>query len=245
MTEPALLQFRGVRKTYGDGAFALHVEHLDLAAGQVMCLVGPTGSGKSTLLRLLAAVQAPTAGQIHFAGRPLEAGILPTATRRRITMVFQNPFLVAGSVRSNVEYGLRLRGKQACRRARVDRILHQFGLSRLGLQSARSLSGGERQLVALARALVVEPDVLLLDEPTAHLDPAHVALVEDVVRQDHVRRGTTIVWATHNLFQTRRVASQAGLLLGGQLVEVASVRTFFQSPSDPRTSDFVQGKMVY
>lgn len=244
MNEPALLQLRGVRKSFAHGAFALHVQQLDIAAGQVICLVGPTGSGKSTLLRLLAAVETPCAGQILFAGRPLAAATSPTATRRRITMVFQNPFLVAGSVRSNVEYGLWLRGKSG-RRALVDRILHQFGLDRLAPQSVRSLSGGERQLVALARALAVEPELLLLDEPTAHLDPAHVALVEDVVRQDHLRRGTTVVWATHHLFQTRRVADQAGLLLGGRLVEMAAIRTFFESPTDPRTSDFVQGKMVY
>ncbi|NOX52856.1 MAG: phosphate ABC transporter ATP-binding protein, partial [Planctomycetes bacterium] len=101
------------------------------------------------------------------------------------------------------------------------------------------------QLVALARALVLEPDLLLLDEPTANLDPAHVALVEEAIAEDHQRRGTTVVWATHNLFQARRVAERVGLLLNGQLIEVASTQTFFDAPSDPRTADFVQGKMVY
>ncbi len=99
--------------------------------------------------------------------------------------------------------------------------------------------------MALARALVVEPAVLLLDEPTAHLDPANVALVENLVCEQKQRVGTTIVWATHNLFQARRIASRVGLLLNGQLVEIAETTAFFDHPSDQRTADFVDGKMVY
>jgi tungstate transport system ATP-binding protein len=91
----------------------------------------------------------------------------------------------------------------------------------------------------------VQPEVLLLDEPTAHLDPAHVALVEEVIDAEVRQRGTTIVWATHNLFQARRVAQRVALLLGGRLVEVASSETFFHAPRDPRTAEFVQGKMIY
>jgi tungstate transport system ATP-binding protein len=107
------------------------------------------------------------------------------------------------------------------------------------------LSGGQTQLVALARALAVEPDVLLLDEPTAHLDPARVALVEEAVG-DFQRRGqATVVWATHNLFQARRVAHRVTLLLDGRVVEVAPTQTFFEAPSDPRTAAFVRGKMIY
>jgi tungstate transport system ATP-binding protein len=93
--------------------------------------------------------------------------------------------------------------------------------------------------------LAVEPDVLLLDEPTAHLDPARVALVEEVVGEFQRRRQATLVWATHNLFQARRVAHRVALLLDGRLVEVAPTQTFFEAPSDPRTAAFVQGKMVY
>jgi tungstate transport system ATP-binding protein len=118
-------------------------------------------------------------------------------------------------------------------------------LSKIASQSAQTLSGGQTQLVALARSLVIEPDVLLLDEPTAHLDPAHVALVEETIRQFQQERQTTIVWATHNLFQARRVADRTALLLNGQLVEVAPTEEFFKNPSDSRTAEFVQGRMVY
>jgi tungstate transport system ATP-binding protein len=110
---------------------------------------------------------------------------------------------------------------------------------------ARTLSGGQQQLVALARALAVEPEALLLDEPTAHLDPAAVALVEGLIAEQARTRGMTTVWATHNLFQGRRVADRIGLLLGGRLVEVASAADFFDAPRDLRTAAFVRGEMIY
>ena len=106
------------------------------------------------------------------------------------------------------------------------------------------LTGGEIQLVALARALVLNPEALLLDEPTANLDPARVALVENVIKTVHRERRTTIVWATHNLFQARRVAERVGLLLDGNLVELAPVKEFFETPCDPRTAAFVRGEVV-
>jgi len=124
-------------------------------------------------------------------------------------------------------------------------MLERLGLGALGGRGARTLSGGEAQLVALARALVLGAEVLLLDEPTAHLDPARVALVEEAVRDTQRRRGDTVVWATHNLFQARRVADRVALLLEGRLVEVAPAEAFFTGPSDPRTAAFVRGEMIY
>ncbi len=237
-------QLRQVRKSYGD-SFTLLIEQLDIPAGQVLGLLGPTGAGKSTLLRLLAGMESPTAGEVQFKGRCHGTDDWPLAVRRHITLVFQRPLLLSESVRANVEYGLRLRGCADRSGEKATRWLARLGLQRLESQVARTLSGGQTQLVALARALVIEPDVLLLDEPTAHLDPAHVALVEDVIAEDHRQRGTTVVWATHNLFQARRVADRVSLLWNGQVVEVAPTAEFFESPSDPRTADFVQGKMVY
>ncbi|MDP1796803.1 MAG: ATP-binding cassette domain-containing protein, partial [Planctomycetaceae bacterium] len=111
-------------------------------------------------------------------------------------------------------------------------------------QPGRTLSGGERQLVALARALVLQPLVLLLDEPTANIDPTYVGLIEDVLQELRVGRSTTIVCATHNLHQARRIADRASLILNGDIVESGLVDDFFQRPHDPRTAAFVQGKMV-
>jgi tungstate transport system ATP-binding protein len=235
-----LYRLDGVTRAYG-GRTVLGVDHLEVGR-EVLCLVGPTGAGKSTLLRLLAGLEPPTSGRLLFAGRPLGNGDPPRDVRHRLTLVFQRPLLLAGTVLTNVEYGLRLRGGGRLRpRARA--ALDHLGLGGLAHRAARTLSGGETQLVALARALVLEPDVLLLDEPTAHLDPARVALVEEVIGEVH-RRGTAVVWATHNLFQARRVARRVALLLDGRLVEVAPVEDFFTNPRDPRTAAFVRGEMV-
>ncbi|MHC4830770.1 MAG: ABC transporter ATP-binding protein, partial [Planctomycetota bacterium] len=209
MTGAPLYELQELRRTLGPN-FTLHVDALDVLGGEVLGLLGPTGAGKSTLLRLLAGLAPPTGGEILFHGGRFSSADLTLATRRRITMVHQRPVLLTGSVRSNVEYGLRMRGIQD-RAPRVDRVLECLGLSALASQSSSSLSGGQVQLVALARALVIEPDVLLLDEPTAHLDPAHVALVEDAIGAFHKERVAAIVWATHNLFQARRVAGRCAL----------------------------------
>jgi len=241
-TDP-LFQLKDVRKQYGD-AVVVNIKSLEIPAGELLCLLGPTGAGKSTLLRLFAAVEQPTSGDVLYHKSPLRLDS-PLATTRPITMVFQRPILLAGTVRSNVEYGLRLWGDKDALSSKVDDILEVLGLTKLAAHSAQTLSGGQTQLVALARALVLEPEVLLLDEPTANLDPAHVALVERVIQDDFQQRKTTVIWATHNLFQARRVAQRAALLLNGHLIEAAATDQFFESPSDPRTRDFVEGKMIY
>ncbi len=242
MTGDSLLRLENLRKSYG--SFTLHIPELAVRAGEILGLLGPTGAGKSTLLRLLAGLASADQGKIFCESKPFASDGLDLHTRRRLTMVHQHPLLLTGTVRFNVEYGLRLRGHPQ-REDKVDAILDRLGLSKFAPQSARTLSGGQTQLVALARALVIEPEILLLDEPTAHLDPAHVALIEDTIRQVQEERPMTVVWATHNLFQAHRVATRAALLLDGQLVETTPIDEFFLSPSDPRTADFVQGRMVY
>jgi tungstate transport system ATP-binding protein len=230
------------------GRTVLHLEELEVFSGERLFLLGPTGAGKSTLLRLLAGLEAPAAGEVRFGLHRLGCPNPPLEVQRRLTLVFQRPLLLTGTVQANVEYGLRLRGRRVGSEApavRARRVLERLGLLPLAGRSARALSGGETQLVALARALVLEPEVLLLDEPTAHLDPAHVALVEEVLAEAQGRWGATFIWATHNLFQARRLASRAALLLDGRLVEAASAETFFTAPRDPRTTAFVRGEMVY
>ena len=120
-----------------------------------------------------------------------------------------------------------------------------MGLPGLARQPARTLSGGEAQRVALARAMVLQPDVLLLDEPTANLDPYNVGMIENTVRGLNEEEGTTIVLVTHNVFQARRLADRVGLMMDGRLVEVADVEAFFEAPVDPRTAAFVRGEMIY
>ncbi len=224
--------------------FELRIANLAVPRGRVFALLGPTGSGKSTLLRMLAGLERPTAGEMLWRDSPCYRNGEAKDVRQAATLVFQRPLPIRGSVRTNVEYGLRIRGA-ADRSDRVADVISRLHLEPLASQSAATLSGGQLQLVAIARALVLRPDVLLLDEPTSHLDPAHVALVEEAVLQHQRERGTTVVWATHNLFQARRISHDVGLMLDGQLIEQLPTEVFFESPQDPRTRDFVQGKMVY
>jgi tungstate transport system ATP-binding protein len=245
-----------VTKVY-DQRCVLDVEELEVYRGEILALVGPSGAGKSTLLRLLNFLEPPSSGSIDFeapskgrahAGRrhiTFDAmHPVPLDLRRRVTTVFQRPILLNRSVYANVRYGLRLRGVRDSRRP-VEEALEQVGLSDLAHQRARTLSGGEAQRVSLARAMVLEPDVLLMDEPTANLDPYNVSLIEDIVCSLNDRQGTTIVLVTHNVFQARRMAHRVGLLLEGHIVEVAETTPFFESPQDSRTEAFVRGEMVY
>ncbi len=225
------------------GRTVLTIKQLEVEPGEILALMGPGGSGKSTLLRLLNFLEAPAGGTITFLGRPIRDGRPPLALRRQVTTVFQRPVLLRMSVWANVHYGLRLRGLQAD--DRVEEVLAQVGLAEVARRPATSLSGGEMQRVALARALVIRPTVLLLDEPTANLDPYNVGLIEEIIRRQNSEQGTTVVLVTHNVFQARRLAHRVGLLLDGQLIELADVHTFFTAPADPRTAAFVRGEMVY
>jgi tungstate transport system ATP-binding protein len=147
------------------------------------------------------------------------------------------------SVRDNVAYGLRVRGAPSSQ-ADIDSLLEEVGLASLADARARTLSGGEVQRVAIARALAFNPDVLLLDEPTANLDPRNVRLVEQLIRGRHAQ-GVTIVLAVHQIFQARRLADRTALLLDGQIVEVGPTHAVLDAPQDPRTRAFLTGDMIY
>jgi tungstate transport system ATP-binding protein len=240
----ALLRVEDVRQVY-EGRKVLRIDHLEIFRGEILALVGPSGAGKSTLLRLLNFLEPPSRGIIHYEGLSFRSGLkMPLAARRQVTTVFQRPHLLNRTVAANVAYGLRLR-RFPDSQARARRALEEVGLSHLADQRARTLSGGEAQRVALARALVIEPEVLLLDEPTANLDPYNVDLIEKSVDQINRERGMTIVLVTHNVFQAKRLAQRAGFLLDGRLIEITDVKTFFEAPADPRTAAFTGGEMVY
>ncbi len=242
-----LYRLSGVSKVY-NGRQTLALEELAIARGEILALVGPSGAGKSTLLRILNFLEAPSAGTISFDGQEYGPGrSVPLEVRRRVTTVFQRPVLLQRSVEANVEYGLRLRGqgRQQGLKKHVGHTLEEVGLAGLAGAQARTLSGGEAQRVALARAMILEPDALLLDEPTANLDPYNVGLIEQIVQRRNQEQGTTIVLVTHNVFQAHRLATRVALLLEGRIVEVQDVHGFFEQPQDPRTAAFVRGEMVY
>jgi len=239
----ALYVLENVRKVY-DGRSVLHIERAEIRKGEILAIVGPSGAGKSTLLRLLNFLEQPDEGTILFQGHPVDGGAVPLALRRRVTTVFQQPVLLSTSVAQNIHYGLRLRGKKG-EQQEVQQVLKRMGLMDLRHAPARTLSGGEAQRVALARALVLHPTALLLDEPTANLDPYNVGLIEEAIGELNAEEGTTVVVVTHNIFQARRLAHRVMLLLGGWIVEQAATEAFFETPQDPRTAAFVNGEMVY
>jgi tungstate transport system ATP-binding protein len=230
---------------YGDRT-VLRIDSLQIQPGEIFALVGPSGAGKSTLLRLLGMIEQPSQGQVAITldGRTVTSSNASIAERRRLAMVFQRPVLISASVRANIAFGLRIRGHRNCT-AKVEQALDRVSLLSLIDAKANTLSGGEMQRVAVARALVLEPQVLLLDEPTANLDPYNVRVIEDRIREQHQHHGTTMVLVTHNIFQARRLATRVALILDGELIEVASTEAFFESPRDPRTSAFVSGELVY
>ena len=228
-----------------DGREVLRIEQLQIQQGEILAIVGPSGAGKSTLLRLLNFLEEPSSGLITFKGMPFGARHrIPVELKRCVTTVFQRPCLLSRSVAANVHYGLQIRGNRDSH-GRVAEALEQVGLQHLARAQARTLSGGEAQRVALARALVIEPDVLLLDEPTANLDPYNIKLIEQIIREHNQQQGATVVLVTHNVFQAKRLAQRVALLLEGRIVEIGDVDSFFQSPTDPRTAAFVGGEMVY
>lgn len=239
----AVYTLQQVAQTYGPRT-VLDVGRLEIQRGEILALVGPSGAGKSTLLRLLAFLERPSRGTLQYEGRPVGEQWPDLAARREVTMVFQRPQLLRRSVADNVAYGLRLRGKKDAA-GKVTAVLEQLGLAELAEASARTLSDGEMQRVALARALLLAPKVLLLDEPTANLDPYNVRLIEAIVLRANREAGVTAVMVTHNIFQARRLASRVGLLLGGELVELAETEAFFERPQRPETAAFVRGEMIY
>ncbi len=233
-----------ITRQYGE-RLVLDVPSLDVQSGEMLALVGPSGAGKSTLLRLLNFLEPPTTGTIWFQGAPIAGtGQVPLDLRRQVTTVFQHPVLLSTSVMKNVVYGLQLR-KAPHARSVAHAALAQVGLDHLADKPARTLSSGEMQRVALARAMVLAPRVLLLDEPTANLDPYNVQLIEQAIVELHRQHATTIVLVTHNVFQARRLAQRVALLLSGRIAEVADVASFFEAPRDDRTAAFVRGEMVY
>lgn len=226
------------------GSFRLSIPGMEVNKGEVIAVIGPTGSGKSTLLRLLAGLDVADRGILTIQGENVSPQGIRHEKMRRMTLVPQAAQLLKGSVRYNVEFGLRLRGPLETDNL-VDNVLERLGLAAIVNQHTETLSGGQVQLVALARALVLQPDILLLDEPTAHLDPAHVSRAEEMVREVQKQTGATVIWATHNHFQARRVSDRTALLLDGELIEMAETEQLFSQPADRRTGEFLQGEMVY
>jgi tungstate transport system ATP-binding protein len=210
---------------------------LTIAPGAPTLIVGPNGAGKTTLLRLCMGLDVPSSGRISWGGRVDRA-----ALRRAI--LFQRPVMLRRSTGANVAYALAQAGIARTQRAeRVAALLDRVGLSDLAQRPARRLSGGEQQRLALARALARDPEILLLDEPTANLDPAATRSVEEIVLMA-ARSGIKIVMASHDLGQVRRLAGEVIFLVRGALCEQGTAAEFFDHPKTPEAAAFLRGDLV-
>jgi tungstate transport system ATP-binding protein len=237
------LECRSISKSY-DGKHALKDVTFEIEGGDLLSVVGPSGSGKTTLLRIIDGLEKADSGEVLLEGKKISGE--PYPHRKMIGMVFQNPVLFNTTVFNNIAYSLRFRGEDGeTIKKKVDEMLRLIRLHDLRARSALTLSGGEAQRVALARVLVYDPDLLLLDEPTANLDPYNVSIIEEVLQRSNRERGTTVIVVTHNIFQAKRLARNVAFLLEGELVEISDSAAFFESPRDPRTLSFIRGEMIY
>lgn len=236
-----MYKLSGIRKRY-NGKLILDIEDLAIRKGELLTIIGPNGAGKSTLLRLLHFLEAPDEGEIHYAGKRIQHPV-PLDFRRRIGMVFQRATLFNRSVRENIVYGLKVRG--AGLDGVVSAIIDRLDLHHLVNENARTLSGGEAQRVALAQALVLEPEVLLLDEPTANLDPYNAGLIEDIIRTFRENGSPTIILVSHHVTQALRMADRVAVIFGGKIIEIVDAEGFIENSEDPRTVAFVEGKVPY
>jgi len=210
---------------------------LIVAAGAPTVLIGPNGAGKTTLLRLLMGLIRPSRGSLSRGGR---VGAAP----ERCAIMFQRPAMLRRSAAGNIRYALAAAGvPRAERSARCAELLALVGLSDFAGAPAKRLSGGEQQRLALARALAKDPAVLLLDEPTASLDPAATKTIEDMIR-DIAARGIKVVMSTHDLGEARRLAGDIMLLHRGRVIETANASDFFTAPRTDEAKKFVAGELL-
>ncbi|MBA7483602.1 Vitamin B12 import ATP-binding protein BtuD [subsurface metagenome] len=236
----ALIETLNIGQKYG-GQDVLKDVSLDIEAGEVFALIGPTGAGKTTLLRLLDLLETPDAGSIRFDGRDVTANkSLRLKARRRMAFVLQKPVVFNMSVYDNVACGLKWRGeKEPALRQRVNQALELAGMAQYAKRNARTLSGGETQRVAIARALAIAPEVLFLDEPTANLDPVSTAKIEEVLAHIIAEGKTTVVMATHNMSQGQRLAGRIGVMMNGCLLQMGSPGDIFSTPGNKEVAEFV------
>ncbi len=236
----ALIETVKLEQKY-DGRAALKGVNLKIERGDVFALIGPTGAGKTTLIKLLDLLNVASSGIIYFDGvdvtrdrrKRLEA-------RRRMALVQQEPIVFAMSVYDNIACGLRWRHKRnKIVRQKVESMLELVGMTDYRDRSAKTLSGGETRRLAIARALVTEPEVLFLDEPTTNLDPISMSKIEEVLVHIIREQKTTVVMATHDMLQGQRLADGIGVLINGKLQQVGSPNEVFYSPKTREVAEFV------
>jgi len=253
-----LVTVRGVRKRFGAREVLRDID-LSVLAGSITVILGTNGAGKTTLLRILGLLEPADEGTVAYDGivpsvSTVTYGALTASPaqdkhylplRRQMLLAFQHPTIFSGSVLSNVTYGLQLRGMSRTEaEERSMGALREAGIAERARQHASSLSGGEAARLSVARALALQPRLLLLDEPSASLDPYGTKLLEDLLLHMRDDLGMTAVVVTQDIFEARRVADQVAFLHEGRIIEQAPREAFFTNPHDDRTRRFVAGELL-
>jgi len=251
MTTPIKMSARNLDFFYGDFK-ALHSVNMDIITSQVTALIGPSGCGKSTFLRCLNRMNdlidiARVEGELTLDGQDIYAGSIDVVElRRRVGMVFQKPNPFPKTIFENVAYGLRVNGVKdnAFIARQVEKSLKQAALwtevkDRLHT-NALGLSGGQQQRLCIARALAVEPEVLLMDEPASALDPIATQKIEELIHE--LKKTLTIIIVTHSMQQAARVSDVTAFFYMGKLIEMDQTETIFTRPSNKQTEDYITGR---
>jgi len=224
-----------------DGRVVIKQLDLKVRERQVLAVIGPNGSGKTTLLRMMAFLDKPTDGEIHYKGEKVDNSSAKVI-RGKVTMVFQRAVNFNKTVYKNVAYGPELKMSKDEIERRVVQALDLVGMKKFADRRSKKLSGGEQQRVAIARALVLEPELLLLDEPTANLDPKNTVEIERIIRE--IKKKTTVVIATNNPFQASRLSDRVVCLLNSHLIGEGTPKEIIDRPKDARIKKFVRGELI-
>lgn len=241
-----MIEFSSVNKKYGEKEVLKDLT-FRIGRGEIFTFIGPSGSGKTTILRMIDLLENPTSGSILIGGKETDVPERDrVALRRRMAVVFQKPAALRGNVHDNIALGLKFRGLAPEEiRTRVRESLHLVGLEGYEKRTTATLSGGELQRVAIARALVCNPDILLLDEPTANLDPESTERIEDLILSLNERFDTTIVLSTHDMIQGQRLATRMAVILEKTLGQVGDALDIFYKPDSRKIARMVGVENIF
>jgi len=203
-------------------------------------IIGPNGAGKSSFLKIITGFVKPTSGKVYFKDKVI------SEPQQNIAVVWQKPYMLRTTVYKNIAYGLKIRGLSKSEiKEKVNEVVEIFELNNIINQRAVSLSGGEMAKVAIARAVATSPDLLILDEPTASLDPKSILDIEKIIINLKERYNMTIILVTHNMFQAKRIADETLFFHSGRLIEVQPTTNLFANPLNLLTKEFISGEGNY
>ena len=233
------LHFSNLKKTY-EQQTVLDIPSIEIESGSFWGIIGPNGSGKSTLMKIVAGLSDPTTGFVAYDDLRLSR-----KTRESMTLVFQKPYLLRTSVYHNIAYPLQIRGVTPREtQERVTEMLELLNIESLREQRAWTLSGGEAQKVALARALVFKPRLLMLDEPTANIDPASILMLEQQIRSYYDQYQPTILMVTHNVQQTKRICDRVAFMYQGNVLESGPLKNVFEKSGNALMQSFIREDLI-